>query len=244
MFESLEVKGQTRELQKATKKTDKFLSGDSKHRNMPRSVYEKDHRYPDTRFLDTDHLRYEYGDNHIWNVPIQRQPIIQMYHRMTESYDRGEIIWNKGEKNEFWITVDAGLDLAKTQLKKGMNERTPVKRYAIGVLDILNHEELRIYPMTGEGRVGQAAYNDYAISLEVNFLKNNVPEMAKTLIHEAFHIFGGCWKRDKKGNRVYNEKLDVECKAKGLYGIYYREFRGKRLISTKADAFAQYIMLL
>lgn len=244
MFQSLEVKGQPRKLQKTTKKADKFLNGDSKYRNMSGLIHEKDHRYPDKRFVNTDHLRFEYGDNHIWNVPIQRQPIIQMYQRMPRPYYGGEIIWEGGEEGKFWYTVDTGLNLARDRLKKGKNERTPVSDYAKSVLDILNDDNLKIYPMVGGGRVGQAAYQERAISLEVNSLINNEHEMAKTLIHEAFHIIGGCWKIDEKGNRVYNEKLDVECKAKGLYDIYYREFRGKELICTKADAFAQYIMLL
>lgn len=243
MFQSLEVKGQPRELQKTTKKTDKFLKGDSKHRNMPGSIHEKDHRYPDTRFVNTDHLRFEYGDNHIWDVPIQRQPIIQMYQRMPAPYGGGEIIWEEGEKDEFWNTVDDGLALAKTQLQKGKNERTPVKRHVIGVLNVLNDDNLEIYPMVEEGRVGQAAFDNRKISLEVNFLKNKVPETAKTLIHEAFHIIGGCWKIDKN-KRVVDEKLDVGCDIQDCEQIYNENIRNKKIHRISADAFAQYIMLL
>lgn len=245
MFQSLENKERKRELQKNTQKKDKILSGGSKQDAAAYgSIHEKASAYPVQRFMNTDHLRWESENHHIWDAPIQRQPVIQMYVRQTKTYDGSEIEWEKGEEKAFWDTVDAGLALAQGKLVKGMKQSPPMCEYAKAVLDVLSDEKLEIYPLVDSGRVGQSAYGTKAVSLEVNALKGDVSETAKTLIHEAFHIAGGCWAFDESGSRIYDSKLDGACNAKNTNYIYNTYLRGKDMARTRADAFAQYIMLL
>ena len=74
-------------------------------------------------------------------------------------------------------------------------------------------------------------------------------ETAKTLIHEAFHICGGCWRINDDPNSspedphlVYDPQLDTECNSNDIDEIY-RELIGKDKRRVRADAFAQYVML-
>lgn len=244
MFQSLENKEGQRKLQKNTQKKNKILVGSKQDAAAYGSIHEKDSAYPDQRFVNTGRLRGEYGDHHIWDAPIQRQPVIQMYVRKAKTYDGSEIEWEEGEEKTFWDTVDAGLALARVKLVEGKEESLPVCKYAKAVLDVLSDDQLEIYPLFYKGRLGQSSYGTKAISLAVNDLKGNVHETAKTLIHEAFHIAGGCWKITKKGRHLYDSKLDIVCKAKTHKYLHNKYLKNKVMARVPADAFAQYIMLL
>lgn len=245
MFQSLENKEGKRDLQKNTQKKNKILSGGSKQNAAAYgSIHEKDSASPDQRLINTSRLRWEYGNHHIWDAPVQRQPVIQMYVRQTKTYDDSELEWEEGEEKAFWDTVDAGLAMAVDQLGKEIRKSSPESGHAKAVSDVLTDEKLKIYPMVDSGRVGQSAYGKKEISLEVNALNENVFEMAKTLIHEAFHIVGGCWQIDKSGSYVYDSNLDVGCTSQNAHWIYKTYLQGKERINIRADAFAQYIMLL
>lgn len=67
--------------------------------------------------------------------------------------------------------------------------------------------------------------------------------MAKALIHEAFHIYGGCWGSDPDtGHFKYDPDIDTACNLNKL-NLIYSQIQGKDKTRVGADAFAQYVML-
>lgn len=74
-----------------------------------------------------------------------------------------EIEWeDEREKNEFWETVDRGLDVALEQLEKVINQQRGsfLKTYAVFVRGILRCGDLEIFPMTDDDRYGQSSFSN------------------------------------------------------------------------------------
>lgn len=203
--------------------------------------------------LDNARQGKETGDTRINYDRVSAMPVVQMYVRMERNYNGDEIAWDYDqEKEQFWNTVDLGLELAQEKLTHVKERGDCLGTYATFVLAILSSPALEIYPMTddiGMGLYGQSSFAKLQISLEVNRHKGNPEETAKTLIHEAFHIHGGCLKINDDPNRspedprlVYDPQLDTECNSNDIAEIY-RELIGRDKRMVRADAFAQYVML-
>lgn len=194
-----------------------------------------------------------FEDTRINYKGVSAMPVVQMCVKMERNYNGDEIEWNDDqEKEQFWNTVDRGLELAQEKLKKVKEIKGFLGTYATFVLAILSCSDLEIYPMTdddGTGIYGQSAFAQVQISLEVNRHKGNPWETAKTLIHEGFHIYGGCWKINDAPDRspgdphlVYDQQLDTECNSNDMDEIY-GELAGRDKLRVRADAFAQFVML-
>ena len=202
--------------------------------------------------LRNDHAQ-TFEDTRINYHRVSAMPVVQMYVRMERNYNGDEIAWDDDqEKEQFWNTVDRGLALAQEKLKKVKEIKGFLGTYATFVLAILSSSDLEIYPMTddeGTGMYGQSAFAQAQISLEVNKHNGDSWETAKTLIHEGFHIYGGCWKINDDPDRspgdphlVYDLQLDTECNSNDMDEIY-GELAGRDKLRVRADAFAQFVML-
>lgn len=100
------------------------------------------------------------------------------------------------------------------------------------VKEILGDQNLEIYPLTGDS-YGMAQRGSRQISINIVRLRNNLNTLAKTLIHESFHIIGGCTSED----------YDIICDGNLSKGKAYEEISKVSDISVMpADYFAQYIM--
>lgn len=193
-----------------------------------------------------------FEDTRINYKGVSAMPVVQMCVKMERNYNGDEIEWDDDqEKEQFWNTVDRGLELAQEKLKKVKEIKGFLGTYATFVLAILSCSDLEIYPMIDDrtGIYGQSAFAQVQISLEVNRHKGNPRETAKTLIHEGFHIYGGCWKINDAPDRspgdphlVYDQQLDTECNSNAMDEIY-GELAGRDKLRVRADAFAQFVML-
>lgn len=178
----------------------------------------------------------------------QSDNIIQLYTANNTTYSGEEIEWsNEEEKTEFWKTVADGFTNARQHLNNTMqawkdegNPDAPLAQYAQAVLNVLNSDTLQIYPMCIAGTYGLSGYNEYAISININLLNGKVEQMAKTLIHEAFHIIGGCWAVDPTTN-VRTPKTETRSTSKNI-SYLYQQLNGAKLEDMNADTFAQYVM--
>ncbi len=173
--------------------------------------------------------------------------VVQLYIPNEQTYQGESIVWEGDiEKNDFWDTVAAGFQMAKQQLEKTIqawiNEGNPdasLAQYARQVLDILNSDDLQIYPMCIPYTYGLSGFNEHAISLNINLLNKKNEQMAKTLIHEAFHIIGGCWEVDAAGK--HTPKEETRSTSKNI-SYLYKQLNEVELKNINADTFAQYVM--
>lgn len=166
--------------------------------------------------------------------------IIQMWRIMDISYEsKKPFIYRKGTEQNFKSRLNTAMSLAQEHLKNftnafsQSNDATIIAlvEYAQKVYDALTLDEMEIYPLRGSS-YGLAKQDIYAISINVNMVIDNSEwESAKTLVHEAFHIIGGC-SVGKEGNcdsQDFNEMVKDMC--------------GKELEKINADTFAQFIMI-
>ena len=174
--------------------------------------------------------------------------IIQLYQPMDTTYGNEEIEWDDAnEKTSFWDTVDKGFANARQHLNNTIQARknkgnpdAPLAQYAQAVLNVLNSDTLQIYPMCITDTYGLSGYNEYAISININLLNGKVEQMAKTLIHEAFHIIGGCWIVDSDTGK-YTPKTETPEDSINIPYLY-DQLNDKELKDMNADTFAQYVM--
>lgn len=163
---------------------------------------------------------------------------------MPNTYDNREIEWDSTqEEYGFWNTVDKGFQhaiICLTEVSK--NKPGFIKQWSDAILQVLQNQDLEIYPIVNQNIFGQSEYNKMKISLEVNLLNGDVEQMAKTLIHEAFHIIGGCFKIEN-GNHVYDENLDTPNNSTNIPEMYQEMSQNSsNILNVRADTVAQYIM--
>ncbi len=191
------------------------------------------------------------------NMPIQRLPqycipersavhVIQMYHRSDNAYAQTDFTWGRVNKVKFWTRVTNGITLAIRQLDRVMEAwiqesvpNHPLAIYAQSIKEVLEDDDLWIYPLNMTGYYGMSSYNKRAISVSINIRTEE--SMAKTLIHEGFHIIGGCWEitPDGKHEPRKDETSDTATRIDHLYD----KMAGKDITDINADTFAQYAML-
>ena len=134
--------------------------------------------------------------------------------------------------------VKKAIELALEKLNKALsdqciNDNIVIKDAIESVIGIFTDEELEIFPLF-ENYYGQARQGFKQISINMELLQDKPFALAKTLIHEAFHIIGGC----KKG-----KSLDLICADHTTKEAAFANICRKRSRETMdADFFAQFVM--
>ena len=182
--------------------------------------------------------------------------IIQMYKFMEQPHPQtGEtdFCWDSDdERKTFMSNLSEGMESAIFSLilfnmEVSLSEKKDVHmlrlaEYAREVQKVLADKDLEIYPMCDSDLLGLSQYNVNQISINVN--KHEDPEeIAKTLIHEAFHIIGGCFDLVSGPNGVERvPKEEQACNASS--SVILRSIKGLPKEKINADTFAQLIMQL
>ena len=208
----------------------------------PKTVTRYPYQYSDG-FLGASAGHYQNANvpEHNYSEP---RSVVQMYKKAAKTFEDEEVIWEPGEEKSFWDTVDAAIPLAcaRAYMIASRDSESMTGVWAKEIEQILNSRDLVIYPMVSKDRDGQSAYDKWEISLDVNKLNKDIDRMAKTLIHEAFHIIGGCFKM-VNGQHVYNAALDTANDSESIDDMYQEMSDARfKLIDVRADTFAQYVM--
>lgn len=167
--------------------------------------------------------------------------VIQMWQLMSKAYGATDNFqWNGQEQEDFHGNVGAAIGRALRYLDNFIDRASKQRdslmaelvQYARDVKEVLSDSALEIYPMRSQTSWGQAAAGPHEISLNVDMIieNNGGVESAKTLIHEAFHIIGGCTKGNEKG-----------CTSTGI-DVMLKEMRRKKREAINADTFAQFVI--
>lgn len=183
----------------------------------------------------SDSLRVKYNNNLNKSSDAPEESVMQMCIIMSKPFGEPNAPGISDEqKDKFNTLVQGGLNIATQLLNNVMNNMSyndQIKDYAKDVAEVLSDGNLEIYPMNKAGILGQAAMGLHQISLNVNLIKGET-EMAKTLIHEAFHIIGGCIDIEEK-----------ECRSYNFNNILKKMKKEKNIAYIQADDFAQFVML-
>lgn len=119
-------------------------------------------------------------------------PIFQQnYYGMPEKFCR----W----RQDYRVEVKAAIGVALFHLERALTEECVKKNSMIKdaiekVIKVLQSNDLEIYPLKGNW-YGQAqvGYNQISLNVSLSHKSDDfLYSIAKTLIHEAFHIIGGC----------------------------------------------------
>ncbi len=170
-------------------------------------------------------------------IPVNRYNINPIFKQ--NYYGRPEFCrW----RQDYRVEVKAAIGIALFHLERALTEENVKKNSTIKdaiekVMEVLQNNGLEIYPLDKKwyGQA-QAGYNQ--ISLNVFLSHKNKRDflysIAKTLIHEAFHIIGGC----KEGQSNDSICLDRVSKDGAFKKIASRD----NIESMEADDFAQFVM--
>lgn len=176
------------------------------------------------------------------SIDTDKGSCIQLLKVIPMCYDGSYIEWKK----EYGDIINEGGRAAKKKLEaaafflQSINSDKARAIYSAvnavyGALD-----RCEIYPLKTSSAVdGLAAYNDYKISIKVGM---DIYETAKTLIHEAFHIIGGCY--NVKANPPQPWDIEPSCGREVTGDSAYKVLKGTDISKMSADHFAQYIMQL
>ncbi|MCM1102513.1 MAG: hypothetical protein NC409_00230 [Clostridium sp.] len=149
--------------------------------------------------------------------------------------------WEQGHR----IEVRAALKVALKQLEnalmdKNVENSTVLKDAIEKIIKVLLSPKLEIYPLNKKW-LGQAqeGYNQISINMALlhkcDVQQNDLLfSIAKTLIHEAFHIIGGC---------VKGESNDDVCEGDMSKEVALKKIEDKAISSIDADFFAQFVMM-
>lgn len=175
------------------------------------------------------------------NMTINYSRVTRIEHIFVPHVYSGERKYNwTGRKDIVEIAISEAikhLDNALNDEKVGKN--WVIKKAVQDVKEILENPKLEIYPFFGKSD-GLAEQKKEQISISttliVGALNSNekLYRLEKTLIHEAFHIIGGCTK---------DESNDLICKDDVEKNIAFKKIESKSNIKEmEADDFAQFIM--
>ena len=141
-------------------------------------------------------------------------------------------------KLEYKKAVKKAIETAVNNLTIALNnekikDNNVMKNAILEVISILKDPKLKIYPLDDEECCGTAEASEIAISINIKLLSKSPFALAKTLIHEAFHIIGGCCSNEiDEPCSNYCEKFEALKKIRDCMDI-------KEMC---ADAFAQFVM--
>lgn len=186
-----------------------------------------------------------------FGVSQGRKAVVQMYTLHNEQcvnlgLDTDSHVMDEDEYREWEQQISQGVALAKEKLTLVRdNERNPdIRRYVISMLAALN-QSLDIYPLFGGGNDGLSVPGRPAMSILCGMDEERT---VKTIIHEAFHISGGCCVKDSRTGRLKPRPDEINCDDTDLDDLKTKitttERGGKRNIRTvNADTIAQYVMV-
>lgn len=162
------------------------------------------------------------------NNCVQMARFIPMYYGSETEY-----VWTPDYQNKLNIALQVAVRHLDNALNDPLIENNTIIQGAIqGVKNVLNDQNLEIYPLTGNC-YGMAQPGSREISINMGRLRSNLNTLAKTLIHESFHIIGGCTR----------EEFDTICSGNLSKEKAYDAISKVSDISImSADYFAQYIM--
>lgn len=144
-----------------------------------------------------------------------------------------EYVWTPDYQGKLNVALQEAVRHLDNALNDSLVADNAIIRDAIQrVKNVLNDQDLKNYPLTG-GYYGQAQERLNQISINMDLLHDNAYVLAKTLIHEAFHIIGG----------FQGRTMDSTCDDNMPKDAAFSYMRKKRGISTMvADYFAQFVM--
>lgn len=142
--------------------------------------------------------------------------------------------------NNRWKIVEEAIFDAIKHLNNALNDPM-VKKHKIiidairNVINILEAQNLEIYPFFGKSD-GLAKIDEYKISIRTTLItqEKNLYRLEKTLIHEAFHIIGGCVKGESNDS-ICEENVDKD-------GAFEKIVSKESIGQMEADDFAHFIM--
>ncbi len=159
--------------------------------------------------------------------------------------------WKDAETNRINGAIAAAVQKLKDVRKKlflnggdgGGDRHFAIECAITGVIDVLAEEKepLYIYPLFKRSCFGEAAEGKHEISLTVSRQMSDF-ELQKTLIHEAFHIIGGCQEyKDETGEWVETPDDPCDDNLKGSDALGFIRVHNN-IRDMSADHFAQFIM--
>ncbi|MCM1157778.1 MAG: hypothetical protein NC300_03720 [Bacteroidales bacterium] len=136
--------------------------------------------------------------------------------------------------------VNRAINRAIAQLCKASEylqnkDKENIKKAIQDVLGVFKSPELLIYPFFIDYGQAREKYNKISINIEI--LHNKPFILAKTLIHEAFHIIGGC-----KGKNDDINDNDVPCDNRMSKKDALSKIENCTIAEMQADVFAQFVM--
>lgn len=154
-------------------------------------------------------------------------------------YEKPEVtyIWTQKDKEEVIEAIGVALShLERALTEENVKKNNVIKDAIEKVIKRLRSRDLEIYPLKGNW-LGQAQKGPNQISLNVELSHKSddyLYSLAKTLIHEEFHIIGGC---------VEGQSKDSVCSDKLSRDRAFNKIASKNNIeSMEADYFAQFVM--
>lgn len=146
--------------------------------------------------------------------------------------EKEDYIWLQEDMTKVNKAIKRAVEHLNKALQDNLLKNKPIICKAIqDVIVVLQSPILKIYPL--EQDYGQASEGKYEISINMKLLRDDIYAIAKTLIHEAFHIIGGCQGRTR----------DESCNNDDSKENAFARLSRKRGIRTMvADDFAQFIM--
>ncbi len=162
---------------------------------------------------------------------------------------RQEHTWCEDAKNNIRCGIlgaladlnKAGEYLQRKQNQNRTNKRATRSNFPIPgylpdavrkVANVLSSEGLVVFPLVDGSAYGKSAKGPYEISININITADTF-NLKKTLIHEAFHIIGGCT----------DEGCDTTCPNDMERDTAFEEICCKESIETvSADCFAQFVI--
>lgn len=181
-------------------------------------------------------------------------PVVQMYKIYCKPYyeanrnrpDETSTTVRANMVNAWKNQIDTGINLAiewLTYARDACTDET-VAEYIGGCLNVLCDDNLCIFPIRGQ--CGASGYGvpdisiQYKMPAEGGLSSNEVT--AKTLIHEAFHIIGGCWEKQEDGSYIARND-ETNCRETDMDKLL-TSIRSKDKMDINADTFAQYVVRL
>lgn len=203
---------------------------EQKVRFMPYYYHDIEKEHSESSKDAIEKERYDWPDDEIEDINRALKDAITHLNRAI-NYLNG-IISNIEQKSKVKIKQRSKVQIEKYKaiLKAIQDVR--------GVLE--GTEMLEIFPYKEKNSYGQAQEGFHQISINMKLIKETSNNgnlyfytLAKTLIHEAFHIIGGC-----KEGAMDESCEDSVSKEAALTNIY----RKKYLRTMEADYFAQFVM--
>lgn len=158
----------------------------------------------------------------------------QHYYAQPERFVR----WSINDRRVIRYAMEVALNCLNSALNENdVQDNDIIKKAIINVIKILQDPKLEIYPLK-EKCYGKSAAGSKQISINVALARKTeeisglLYSLAKTLIHESFHIIGGCTSDSK----------DKSCSDSVTKEDAFDFISKKDIKDMAADYFAQFVM--